>query len=106
MNTGSTTGLEIVNEFFYTNTNNIVLATINEWYCWPEFTVLVGETLDFNSMSAIYSQNDNINFTANLRKDGTVVAETGIYDADKLGSGTLMYKGRVTGSNSNFRFCI
>ena len=58
-------------------------------------------------MAAIFStQLENINFNLDLRKDGVVVAETGIYDTDVIESGIIFYKGRVTGSDSNFRFCI
>ena len=38
----------------------------------------------------------------NLRKDGVVVAETGIYDPDVIESGVLFYKTRITGSDATF----
>ena len=41
-----------------------------------------------------------------LFKDGATVAETGVYDTDVIESGIIFYKGRVTGSSANFRFCI
>ena len=53
-------------------------------------------------MAAIYSQHDNINFDMRLLKDGTTVAETGIYDKDNIESGTIFYKGQVTDAKSNF----
>ena len=82
------------------------MATISKWYCWPEFPVEVGETIDFNAMAAIFSFTNNINFDMRLIKDGTTVAETGIYDPDVIESGVLFYKGRVIGSNSSFKLCI
>ena len=57
-------------------------------------------------MAAIFSTNPNINFTMNLRQDGFVIAETGIYDADAIESGILFYNTRVVGSTANFRLCI
>ena len=47
-----------------------------------------------------------IGFTVYLYKDGTVVAESGSYDEDAIDSLTIFYKARVTGSSSNFRYCI
>ena len=66
----------------------------------------MGETLDFSANASIISQNENINFTMSLYKDGAVVSETGHYDKDVIDSGIIFYKGRVTGANSNFRLCI
>ena len=57
-------------------------------------------------MAAILTFDAVIGYTMSLYKDGTVVAETGHYDADAIDSGVLFYKGRVTGSSSNFRFCL
>ena len=57
-------------------------------------------------MAAIISVHENINFTMTLFKDGAAVAETGHYDTDVIDSGIIFYKGRVTGTSSNFRFCI
>ena len=66
LNFSKTNGIEIVEEFFYTNPQNIDLTEKNVWYCWSEFIVEVGETIDFKAMAAIFSQHDNINFILRL----------------------------------------
>ena len=57
-------------------------------------------------MAEIISEHDNINFDMSLFKDGVIVAQTGHYDTDKIESGILFYKGRITDSVSNFKLCI
>ena len=99
-------GLEIVKEFFYTNGNDLTLATKDVYYCWDKFVVEVNETLDFSAMAEIISVYENINFNLYLFKNGVTVAETGVYDKDVIEAGIIFYKGRVTGSSANFRFCI
>ena len=57
-------------------------------------------------MAAVLTFAGNIGFTMYLYKDGTIVAESGSYDEDAIDSLTIFYKARVTGSSSNFRYCI
>ena len=57
-------------------------------------------------MAELISEHDNINFDISLIKDGVTVAGSGLYDTDKIESGILFYKGRITDKSSNFKLCI
>ena len=77
------------------------------WYCFPEFVVNADEIIEFEAnLDGYWGINPTIHYDLKLEKDGVSVAEAISVDDDVFDVLGLLYSTKVTGANSNFRFCL
>ena len=96
----------VVAEYFYINDHEIPLAT-STFYCFPTWTVEVGEIMDFKAnLDGYFNPGPFLHFDMNLYKDDVDVAKASILDQDTTDVLSLLYREKVTGANANFKFCL
>ena len=93
-------------DYFYVNNAELTFSSSTGYFCWPEFSVLAGETINFTAMASPKGFDDLIMI---FFKDSAQVAyshqEGDGSTIDDL-SATIFYRGIVTSTDALFKFCI
>ena len=96
----------ILEDYFYVNDHDIAL-TASTWYCFPTWTVNVGEIVDFAAnLDGYHGLNTSVHFDMKIEKDGTYVAIASSIDSDTTDVVGLLYKEKVEGASAEFRYCV
>ena len=96
----------ILEDYFYVNDHEFnVLDRV--WYCYPEWTVNVGEIVDFAAnLDGYHSSITSIHYDMKLEKDGVYVAVASSIDTDTNDVLHLIYKEKIEFSSAVFRYCL
>ena len=96
----------ILEDYFYVNDHDIYVVD-RVWYCFPEWTVNVGEIVDFAAnLDGYHSSTTSIHYDMKIEKDGVYVAVASSIESDTTDVLHLLYKEKIEGSSAVFRYCL